>query len=116
MSKYYFSAFAAILLTSFAQVILKKGAILAKKEKKSVKSYFNFYSILAYGLFVCVTLLSLFAMKRVLIKEMVMFLPFTYIIIPVLSKFFLNETITKDQLYGILIIVIGVIIFILDSF
>lgn len=114
MNKYYFAAILAVVLTGVAQVLLKKGAILAMKEKSMLKSYLNSYSVVAYGLFFIVTLLSLLSMKKILVKEMVIFLPLTYLIVPLLSRIFLKESVSKSQLIGILLVAAGIAVFSFD--
>ena len=116
MAKYYIAAFAAVFLTAVAQLVLKKGAMTGLMKKGFIKSYFNFYSMLAHFIFFVVTVLKLFALKKVMLKEMVVILPLTYIIVPVISMIIFKEELNKKQLFGILIIVVGAVIFNLDHF
>ena len=64
MAKYYIAAFAAVFLTAVAQLVLKKGAMTGLMKKGFIKSYFNFYSMLAHFIFFVVTVLKLFALKK----------------------------------------------------
>lgn len=111
MNIYYISIILAIIFTGVAQIILKKGAITAKHQSNLVLSYFNIHSIIAYIIFGLVTLLTLFALKQVLVKEMAMLLPINYVIVPVLSRIILKEHISRKQTQGIIIVVVGIIFF-----
>lgn len=114
MIKFYLAALIAVLLTGISQIILKKGAQKAIHARSLLASYLNWYSLLAYALFVLVTLLSLFAMKRVQVKEMVIFLPLTYLMVPLMSRLFLHERLNKKQWLGIALVIAGIILFNFD--
>ena len=111
MDKYYIAIISAIVLTSVAQLILKKAALVSNKKSFSIFSYLNIYSVVSYALFVIVTLLNLYALKKIQVKEMVIFLPLTYLIIPIFSYLLFKEKIGKQHILGILVIITGIIIF-----
>ncbi len=114
MNIYYIAAIIGVFLTAIAQLVLKKGALAGMKKKGFWQSYFNKYSLIGYGLFVVVTLFNLFALKKVQLKEMTFILPLTFVIVPLLSVWIFKEKLTKQQMWGIGLIVIGVFVFNLD--
>jgi undecaprenyl phosphate-alpha-L-ara4N flippase subunit ArnE len=58
-----------------------------------------------------VTLLSLYANQRLPLKLAVLFQPFNYILIGLLSCLFLKERLTRRQWLGTLVIIIGVVLY-----
>lgn len=116
MSIYYIAALIGVFLTAIAQLILKKGALAGMKKKGFWQAYFNIYSLLGYGLFVVVTLFNLFALKKVELKDMTFILPITFVLVPLLSVLIFKEKLTKQQVWGIVLIAVGIFVFNLEHF
>lgn len=115
MLKYYLIALLSVFVTSIAQILLKKGANYGKEKGSFIALYLNTFSISGYFLFVMVTLLNLYFLKVIPLKELAFIVPVVYILVPVLSYFFLGERLSKRQQYAILIIFAGILIFNLDK-
>ncbi len=115
MLKYYLVALLSVLVTSIAQILLKKGANFGRDKGSFLALYLNTFSISGYVLFVMVTLLNLYFLKVIPLKELAFIVPVVYILVPVLSYFFLGERLTKRQRYAILIIFVGILIFNVDK-
>ncbi|MDF2881116.1 MAG: hypothetical protein K0R54_1673 [Clostridiaceae bacterium] len=109
MVKYFAVAIFSGMLSSFAQILLKKSS--EKKAKNLLHEYFNIKVIAAYGItFICM-MLTIIAFKGIPYKYGSVLEALTYLYIMILSKLFIGEKITKNRLYGNVLIVIGVIIF-----
>lgn len=103
-------AYLAVALTAMSQLLLKKGADRGKYGHP-VKLFLNPFTAIAYALFFIVTLLNLYAYKMLPLKCAVVVLPFTYILVGILSFIFLKEKMTRNQLIGAGIIILGVVLF-----
>lgn len=114
MIKYYLAALAGVFLTTIAQLVLKKGALVGVKKQGFFQSFFNLYSIIGYALFVLVTLFNLYALKIVKLKEMTVILPIPFVLVPILSMVIFKEKLSRLQFYGIAFIMVGVVVFNLD--
>lgn len=109
MGKYVLLKLGSVLVATFSQILLKKSA--NKKYDSKIKEYLNFLVIFGYGMFFISSIMSVFALKGMSISTSSIMESLSYIIIPILSYFFLQERINKTQLAGMIVIIIGVIIF-----
>lgn len=98
-----------VFVSSIAQILLKKSANIERESK--LKEYLNFKTIFAYGIFFGATLCTLFAYKFIPLTMGTILETTGYIFVTILSYFLLKEKITKKKLMGLLIIIIGVLIF-----
>lgn len=109
MSKYFLIAIFSGVLSSFSQVLLKKGSAI--KRKAIWKEYLNPYVIAGYSIMLTCMLLTVVAYRGIPFKYSGVLESLGYIYIMILSKALLNEKITKKKAMGNIIIVIGVIMF-----
>ncbi len=116
MTIYYVIAIGAVIISAFGQVFLKLGANHGKKTGRQIDVYLNPLSIIGYGIYVLVTLMSLYALQKLPLKELVFILPLMYILIPLFSRIFLGERVDKKRYLGFGIILVGIIVFNLDKF
>ena len=98
-----------VFVSSIAQILLKKSANIERENK--LKEYLNFKTIFAYGIFFGATLCTLFAYKFIPLTMGTVLETTGYIFVTILSYFLLKEKITKKKLIGLVIIIIGVLIF-----
>lgn len=98
-----------VVVSSIAQILLKKSANLKKESK--LKEYLNFKTIFAYGIFFGATFCTLLAYKYVPLSMGVILNSTEYIFVAILSYFLLKEKISKKKLIGLITIIIGVVIF-----
>ena len=98
-----------VLISSFAQILLKKSA--DTKHESLIKEYLNFKTLFAYGVFFGATICSVLAYKYVPLSVGPILETTQYIFIAVLSYFFLKEKISKKKLIGLITIIIGVLIY-----
>lgn len=109
MIKYVIIFILSVCISSTSQILLKKSAGIERKNK--IEEYLNKYVILGYGLLFLSTLLTMFAYKNINLSLGVVIESIGYIIVAVLSYFFLKEKFTKNKIIGIILIIIGVIVF-----
>ena len=107
---YYIAIFLlSVLISAISQLLLKKSAL--EKHESLSKEYLNPRVILAYGLFVGCTLLTVFAYKGVPLSLVPLLEATGYIYIAIISSLFLDEKITNRKLLGNALIIAGIIIF-----
>ena len=99
----------AIFISSLSQVLLKKSAGKTYNNKKS--EYLNSLVVTAYILFLLSTLLITFAYKDIPISIGAILEITGYFWIAVFGRLFFKERLNKEKLFGLLIIISGIIIF-----
>lgn len=109
MVKYILIFVISILLASVSQILLKKSANITRTSK--IKEYLNIYVITAYLILFISTILTLIAYKQVKLSTGVVIETISYILVPILSFFILKEKIKKNQIIGISLIIIGIMVF-----
>lgn len=100
---------AGVLISAFAQVLLKKSA--DTKKENIIKEYFNVKTICSYAIFFIATLCSVFAYKYLPLSYGPVLGTLEYIFVAVLSYILLKEKISKKKLVGLLIVLTGVLIY-----
>lgn len=98
-----------VLISAFAQVLLKKSA--DTKKESIIKEYLNAKTICSYLIFFVATLCSVFAYKYLPLSYGPILGTLEYIFVAVLSCIFLKEKIKKKKLIGLLIVLMGVFIY-----
>ena len=98
MLKYIVIFLFSVLISSVAQIILKKSA--GKKYDSVIKEYLNIRVIGAYSIFFLSTFLTMYAYKGVPLTLGTLLESAGYIYIPVLSFFILKEKITPRMVIG----------------
>lgn len=98
-----------VFISSVAQILLKKSANIERESK--LKEYLNFKTIFAYGIFFGATLCTLFAYKFIPLTMGAILETTGYIFVTILSYFLLKEKISRKKLIGLVIIIIGILIF-----
>lgn len=105
MNSLYIALFIiSILIASYSQILLKKGAM-----KKNI--YINKYTILGYSLMLISTLFTLYAYKGVNLSLSQMLQSLSFLFVAILSYFLLKEKISKKMIIGIIFILIGIAIY-----
>ncbi len=102
---YYLLLFVlSILVASFSQIILKKGA-----EQKNI--YINRYTVVGYSLMVLSTLFTLVGYKGVDLTLSGILQGLSFVFVPIFSFLILKEKISKKTILGIVVILLGIIIY-----
>ena len=106
----YFFVILGILSCSLSQLLLKKSAKAVHASK--VYEVLNPMVIIAYAVFFCSLLVSIWAMsKGLLLKEMAMLESLGYVFVPLLSFLVLKETISVRTISAIIVILFGIFVF-----
>jgi drug/metabolite transporter (DMT)-like permease len=98
-----------VLISSLSQILLKKSA--NESDDTFFQMYFNWRVILAYTIFFISTIISLIAYKYIPLSFGVVIEVTEYAFIALFSYLLLKERISKSKLTGLILIVLGVIIF-----
>jgi drug/metabolite transporter (DMT)-like permease len=109
VSNYYLAALMGVFLTAISQLLMKQGARKAAKGRWHL--YLNRYTLTAYFTLAVVTLLSLYAYKEIPLKMGLALAPLALILVGLLSSWLLGERLTRMQILGAAVILIGVTIF-----
>jgi EamA-like transporter family. len=98
-----------VIISSFSQILLKKSA--NREEQSFIKQYLNVRVIVAYGMFFGATLLSVFAYKVIPLTLGAILGTLEYGLVAILGHFLLKENLRARQIFGILVIIAGIIIY-----
>lgn len=98
----------SVFLSSVSQVLLKKSA--RKIYKKKFEEYLNPWVIFSYTLFFTCTLISIIAYKKIPLSLGPILESTGYIFVSILGNIFLGEKLSNKKLYGMTLIIAGVII------
>jgi drug/metabolite transporter (DMT)-like permease len=99
----------SVFISSVSQVLLKSSA--GKEYGSALREYLNPKVILAYGIFFMATLLTIIAYKGVPLSMGGILEASGYIFVAVLSYFFLHEKIGKRKMLGLVVILVGIVVF-----
>lgn len=106
---YYIVFVISVFISSVSQIILKKSANLS--YTKWYKEYLNLKVIMAYGMFFLSSLLTIYSYKEVPLSMGPVIEATGYFWVAILSWIFLKEKIVFKKGIGLLLIIIGVVIF-----
>ena len=99
----------SVFFSSVSQVILK---ISAKKHYSTrLQEYLNPLVLFAYTLFFVCTFLTMYALKVVPLSMGAILEASGYIFVTFLSYVFLHEKLGKKKLFGLTIILVGIVIY-----
>lgn len=99
----------SVFVSSVSQVILKKSS--GKVYDSKIKEYLNLPVMVAYGLFFCSSLITVFAYKGVALSLGPILESTGYIWVSILGALFLKEKLNKKKICGMIIIIVGIIVF-----
>lgn len=111
MIKYYLFMVGSVILSSVSQVLLKKSA--KQSHSSFIKEYLNPLVIIGYILMGGATLAMILGYRGMDYKNGPIIESIGYIMVMLMSYYFLKETITKKKILGYCLILIGVIVFFL---
>lgn len=99
----------SVFLSAVSQVILKKSALKSHKNKR--REYLNLYTAGAYGLFLVSSVMTAAAYRSVPLSKGQILEAGGYIYVSFFSAVFLKEHLTKREIFGILCILTGIVIY-----
>ena len=107
-----FLVFLAVLLTGISQVLLKIGSAHHGKRKNSVlDAYLNLPALIGYGLLLCVTVICVIALKEIPLKVLYAIASLNLVVVVGLSWGVLKERVTRKMVVGMVMIVLGIVVF-----
>lgn len=107
---YYICVVTGIFACSLSQLLLKRSA--NGKHGSLIGEMINPMVIAAYGIFLCSLLVNIWAMSHgVQLKEMAMLESLGYVFVPLSSVVLLKEKVNRRMVYGIILIMIGIVVF-----
>ncbi len=106
---FYLLMLASAAITAFSQIILKKSA--DKKHKGFIFEYINPYVLFSYVCYFGVLVLNVFIYTKIDYRFGVVINSMASVLVMVLSKLMLKETITKKRILGNALIILGIVIF-----
>ncbi|WP_371834107.1 EamA family transporter [Paenibacillus wenxiniae] len=106
----YITMVMLVLMNSYSQILLKKGAGSAD-DKNILLSFLNRYTFTGYFLFLAITVINVFLLKYIDLKQFTIILSCNYLIAYMMAIYFLKESFSLKKVLGTLLIVIGVIVF-----
>lgn len=109
INPYYFLFLCSVIIASFAQILLKKSAMM--EHKSVIYEYLNVYVIFGYGIMVLGMLLNVLAYRVIDYKNGPVIESLGFLFVMILSYLFFQEKITKKKILGNVVILIGVLIF-----
>ncbi|MBR6594384.1 MAG: EamA family transporter [Clostridia bacterium] len=113
MIKFYllvvFNAFASAV----SQILLNVSARKAHRGK--LYEYLNPWVIASYGILFCVLALNVFAERYIPLKVAHAIAAVTYLFVALLSRLVFKEKITRRKALGLLLIIGGIAVFMLES-
>lgn len=110
MSRHLVVALVAVVMTALGQVLLKLGARRGRPGRP-LSIYLNPFTISGYGLMFLVTLLNVYALKVLPLKIFVILLPMIFLLVALVSVLALRERMTKRQVLGSIVILIGIAVY-----
>ena len=100
---------AGVFISSVSQIILKKSA--EKSYPNKIREYLNVRVIFAYIVFFAATLCSILAYTKIPLSFGPVLESSGYFFVAVLSYLFLKEKISVKKMFGLAVIIIGIIIY-----
>jgi drug/metabolite transporter (DMT)-like permease len=97
-----------VFVSACSQILLK---IAAGKGYSGLKIYFNKYVMAGFCIFVAVTLVTVTLYRRLDLSTGALLESLSYIFIPVLSAVVLKEKISRTKIFGIALILCGVLVY-----
>lgn len=108
MTVYILIFLAGVLISAFSQILLK---IASRETYKSwIYEYLNVKVIVAYVLFFGATLITVYCYRGIPLSLGGMLDACGYVFVTFLGYFILKEKVSKRKIFGIVLVLIGVIV------
>jgi len=106
---YVIIAVLGVVIAGFSQILLKKGAM--RPHISFIRDYLNAPVIIGYMMMFISVLTSMIAYRGLPMMTVPIIEALGFVLVPVLSYFFFKEKFTKNKIIGIVIIILGIIIY-----
>ncbi|WP_029323109.1 multidrug ABC transporter [Butyrivibrio sp. AE3004] len=97
------------LIASFSQIMLKKSS--QKEYPGFIRQYLNVLVIGGYGLLVVSMLIAIICYGHMPYMYVVIVEPLGYILVMFLSRLVFKEKITRNKIFGMILILTGILVF-----
>ena len=104
----------SVFISSVSQILLKKSA--NKTYESTLKEYLNPLVIIAYGMFFCSMLITMYCYRFVDVSAGPILESAGYIFVAVLGAVFIKERLTAKKLIGMLVLLAGIALFSLGGY
>lgn len=104
-------ALLAVFLTGIGQVLMKIGARNENDSTTFLAEYLNIYTISAYTILIIVTVISVIALLEIPLKLFYAIASLNFVVIVMLSWLFLKEEVNKGIAVGVVLIMLGIMVF-----
>ena len=104
----------SVFISSVSQILLKKSA--DKIYDSKIKEYLNPLVLIAYGMFFCSMLITMYCYKFVDVSAGPIFESAGYIFVAVLGFIFLKEKFTVKKVIGMIVLMCGIALFSLGGY
>lgn len=99
----------SVLISSISQILLKKSA--NKTYDSTLKEYLNPLVVIAYGMFFCSMMITMYCYNYVEVSAGPIFESAGYIFVGILGYIFLKERFTLKKIIGMILIIVGILVF-----
>ena len=104
----------SVLISSISQIMLKKSA--DKTYETTLREYLNPLVIIAYAMFFCSMLITMYCYKYVDVSAGPILESAGYIFVAVLGFIFLKEKFTVKKVIGMIVLMCGIALFSLGGY
>ena len=101
-----------VVFSSLTQILLKQEAV--REHSNKFQTFINLRVILSYTIFIFITLFNIFLYKYIEYKYVMVLESVSFISILVVSKIFLKEIVDKKQIIGVVLIIFGILIYVIN--
>lgn len=109
MNGYYVLGVLSVVVASFSQILLKKGAM--KQYDSFIREYLNIYVISGYCFMFGSVFLTMIVYRGMNFMNVPVLEAIGYVLVPVLSYVFFKELLTKKKMAGIACILAGILVY-----
>jgi len=99
----------AVFIAACSQILLKRAAM--KTYETKLAEYLNWQVVVAYGLFAFTVIVNMYVLRYIPLSFVPILESTGYVFVTFLSLVFLREGITRIKFCGMVLIVIGIIVF-----
>ena len=104
----------SVFISSVSQILLKKSA--DKTYDSKLKEYLNPLVIVAYGMFFCSMLITMYCYRFVDVSAGPILESAGYVFVAILGYIFLKEKFTKKKVIGMAVLLCGIALFALGGY
>lgn len=109
MNGYYVLGIVSVVIASFSQILLKKGAM--KKYGSFIREYINPYVLSGYVFMFGSVFLTMIVYRGMDFMNVPVLEAIGYVLVPLLSYFFFKESLSRRKIIGIACIMAGIFVY-----